>query len=39
MEDGQGLAHEIWRAFEASPLGQALAWGGVGEADLQAVAA
>lgn len=28
--DGGGLAHEVWKAFESSPLGQALASGGVG---------
>lgn len=30
MTEQTGLVHEVWRAFEASPLGQALIWGGVG---------
>lgn len=30
MAGETGLVHEVWQAFEASPLGQTLLWGGVG---------
>lgn len=30
MTGEQGILHEVWKAFEASPLGQALFWGGIG---------